>query len=139
MKRKTLNYIIGILLAVVFGMWLFTFKVRQNEIALVTTFGKPTHEPIRDPNWYFKLPWPVQKVHIFDKRVQNLEDKLDESQTADGKIISCMVYVGWQISDPAAFYPKFASTSLTDPEGDSIAQAESRLRDITRSYKKARI
>jgi len=136
MKRKSLNFVIGILLAVVFALWLFVFKVRQNEIALVTTFGKPTGAPISDPGAYFKWPWPIQKVHTFDKRIQNLDDKLDEQQLADGKILDCMIYLGWQVKDPAAFYPKFASASLTDPEADSIAQAERRLQEMARSAKK---
>src|SRR5581483_68673 len=124
MKRKMLNLVTGLLLALVFVLWLFFFKVRQNEIALVTTFGKPSGPPIDQPGAYRKWPWPIQKVHIFDKRIQNLEDKLDEQQTSDRKILDCMLYVGWQIKDPAAFYPKFASSSLTDPEAESIAQAE---------------
>ena len=139
MKRKTLNFIIGGLLALVFGLWLFVFKVRQSEIALVTTFGKPTGAPIDEPGAYFKWPWPIQKVHSFDKRIQNLDDALDESQTLDGKIITCRIYLGWQIKDPAAFYPKFASSSLTDPEADSISQAERKLEDMARSAKKARL
>ena len=139
MKRKKLNLFIGVLLAIVFGLWLFVFKVRQSEIALVTTFGKPTGAPIDEPGAYFKWPWPIQKVHLFDKRIQNLDDALEESSTADGKIITCKIYLGWQIKDPAAFYPKFASSSLTDPEGDSISQAQLRLEDMARSAKRARL
>lgn len=139
MNRKTLNFIVGGLLVLVFALWLFVFKVRQSEIALVTTFGKPTGEPITNAAAYLKWPWPIQKVLIFDKRVQNLQDKLDESGTADGKILLCQIYLGWQIQDPAAFYSKFAGTSITDPEGASIAQAESKLQDIARSAKRARI
>ncbi len=134
-----MNFTIGGLLVVIFALWLFVFKVRQSEIALVTTFGKPTGEPISQPGAYFKWPWPIQKVHVFDQRIQNLSDSFEETQTHDGRILMCEVYLGWQIKDPAAFYPKFASSSLVDPERDSIAQAERKLQDIARSFKKARI
>ncbi|MBI5773876.1 MAG: hypothetical protein HZA89_09065, partial [Verrucomicrobia bacterium] len=42
MKRNTLTLTIGGLLLVLFGLLLFMFQVRQTEVALVTTFGKPS-------------------------------------------------------------------------------------------------
>ena len=52
--------------------------MRKTEVAVVTTFGKPTRTNT-EPGAYFKLPWPIQKVHKFDQRIQNFEDKYDES------------------------------------------------------------
>ena len=115
MKRNRLNLVIGLLLILVFGMWLFVFQVRESETALVTTFGKPTRT-ITQPGPYLKWPWPIQRVHKFDQRIQNFEDMLDEAQTADNKILLSMVYVGWKITDAAAFFPKFSSGSIAEPE-----------------------
>jgi membrane protease subunit HflC len=115
MKRNTLTLTIGILLVLIFSALLFTFQVRQTEVALVTTFGKPTRDINTDPNkpepgLYFKLPWPIQKVQKFDKRVQNFEDKFSETQTRDGKNILASVYIGWTISDPKIFRERFAGS-----------------------------
>ena len=41
MKRNLLTIIIGAVLILVFGLLLFVFQVRQSEVAVVTTFGKP--------------------------------------------------------------------------------------------------
>ena len=60
---------IGLLLLLVFGLLLFVFQVRQSEVAVVTTFGNPTR-PITDPGAYLKWPWPIQKVDLYDNRVQ---------------------------------------------------------------------
>jgi modulator of FtsH protease HflC len=115
MKRNTLTFTIGILIVLIFGALLFTFQVRQTEVALVTTFGKPTRDINTDPNkpepgLYFKAPWPIQKVQKFDKRVQNFEDKFSETQTRDGKNVLVAVYAGWTISDPKVFRERFAGS-----------------------------
>jgi modulator of FtsH protease HflC len=110
MKRNPLTLIIGLLLLVIFGLLLFTFQVRTTEVAVVTTFGNPTR-PITEPNLYFKWPWPIQKVWTFDRRVQNFEDRLTEGLTHDSFNLLTSVYVGWRVSDPAAFFPRFVSSA----------------------------
>ncbi len=129
MKRNPLTLIIGLLLILIFGFLLFSFQVRTTEVAVVTTFGKPTR-PVTEPNLYFKWPWPIQKVWIFDKRVQNFEDRLTEGLTPDGFALLTSVYVGWRVSDPAAFFPRFAGSA------DPIATAEARLDDWLVTAKK---
>jgi membrane protease subunit HflC len=110
MKRNPLTLIIGLLLILVFGLLLFVFQVRQSEVAVVTTFGKPTR-PITQPGPYLKWPWPIQKVWFFDQRVQNFEDRLSEGLTQDGFNLLTSVYVGWKVSDPTAFFPRFAGSA----------------------------
>lgn len=128
MKRNPLTLIIGLLLIVIFVLLLFVFQVRQTEVAVVTTFGKPTR-PITKPGAYLKWPWPIQKVYKFDQRTQNFEDKLTEDQTRDNNILLTMVYVGWRITDPQVFFPKFP--------GGSIAEAEKHLEGLLRNAKSA--
>ena len=136
MKRNRLNIAVAVLLAAVFAMWLIFFQVRKSEVALVTTFGKPTRT-ITDPNFYFKLPWPIQQVHRFDQRIQNFEDAQDESPTSENFNLMSMVYVGWRIENPEVFYPKFASGNLSEEERNSIAAAETALVGLLRSAKRA--
>lgn len=117
---------IGALLIVIFGLLLFLFQVRTSEVAVVTTFGRPTR-PITEPGLYAKWPWPAQKVHKLDKRIQNFESKFEETLTPDGYNLLVMVYAGWRISDPTLFFPKFA--------GGSVAEAERTLDALIRSAK----
>lgn len=133
MKRNTVTVVIGALLVLVFAALLFSFQVRQTEIALVTTFGKPTRSINTDPDkpepgWKFKLPWPIQKVQKFDKRTQNLESKFEEPYTADKVNILVSVYTGWAISDPALFRERF---------GDSKERAAAQLESIVRQANSA--
>jgi modulator of FtsH protease HflC len=119
---------IGALLILLFAVLLFVFQVRQTDVAIVTTFGKPTRD-IPKPGWYLKWPWPIQNVYKFDQRVQNFEDKFTEDLTADHNNLLTAVYIGWRISDPKEFFPKFAS--------GSTAEAEKVLEGILRSVKSA--
>jgi membrane protease subunit HflC len=120
MKRNPLTLVIGLLLIIIFGLLLFVFQVRQSEVAVVTTFGKPTR-PITQPGAYLKWPWPIQKVWWFDQRVQNFEDRLTEGLTRDSFNLLTSVYVGWKVSDPTAFFPRFAGSA------NPIAAAEALL------------
>jgi membrane protease subunit HflC len=112
-KRNILTVIVGVVLVIIFVLLLFAFQVRQSEVALVTTFGKPSAHPITEPGLYFKWPWPIQRVYRFDNRIQNFEDKFRQTLTADNNSLILTVYVGWKISDASVFYPKFLGSVPT--------------------------
>jgi len=106
MKKNLVTIVIGAALVIIFALLLFVFQVRQSEVAVVTTFGKPVRNII-EPGAYFKWPWPIQRVHKFDKRIQNFEDKFSQTLTADNNNLIVTIYTGWEISDAKEFYPKF--------------------------------
>jgi membrane protease subunit HflC len=121
MKRNPLTLVIGLLLIIVFGLLLFVFQVRTSEVAVVTTFGNPTR-PITEAGAHLKWPWPIQRVWKFDRRVQNFEDKITEGLTRDSFNLLTSVYIGWRITEPTAFFPKFAGTA--EPIGEAERQLE---------------
>jgi modulator of FtsH protease HflC len=127
MKRNLITVIVGAVLVVIFALLLFVFQVRQSEIAVVTTFGKPVRN-LTEPGAYFKWPWPVQKVYKFDQRVQNFEDKFSQTLTADNNNLIVTVYTGWKISDAKEFYPKFLG---------SVPAAQRSLESMLRNAKNA--
>jgi modulator of FtsH protease HflC len=128
MKRNFLTVIIGAVLVLIFVLLLFVFQVRQSEVAVVTTFGKPTAHPYTEPGAYFKWPWPIQKVYKFDQREQTFEDKFSQTYTRDNNNLIVTIYTGWKISDASAFYPKFLG---------SIPDAQLALENMLRNAKNA--
>jgi len=110
MKGNKLAVTIGMLLLVLFVLLLFFFQVRQSEVAFVSTFGNPTAGSV-SPGLHFKLPWPIQKVHKFDARVQSFEGKFEEALTSDGKPLMVQVYLGWKIVNPQLFYSSFGGST----------------------------
>ena len=119
MKRNPLILAIGVLLVLIVGLLLFVYQVRKSEVVVITTFGKPTRD-VSIPGPHFKWPWPIESVHRFDQRVQNFEDKLTEGLTQDSFNVLTSVFVGWQITDPKSFFPKFAGTSEPISEAEKV-------------------
>jgi membrane protease subunit HflC len=132
MKRNSLTIIIGAALVLIFALLLFVFQVRQSEVAVVATFGRPTGQPYDKPGAYFKWPWPIQKVYKYDQRIQNFEDKFSQTLTADSSMLLTSVYVGWRISDAGQFLQVFPG----DPSV-SLPNAQSKLEGMLRTAKSA--
>jgi membrane protease subunit HflC len=122
MKQNALKLVIGAILLVIFVLLVFVFQVRRSEVAVVTTFGKPTRDA--GPGAHWKWPWPVQKVHKFDQRLHSFESPFEQVLTADGYNLLLAVYVGWRIHDPKVFFPLF---------GDSTREAEKSLEGLLRN------
>jgi membrane protease subunit HflC len=112
MKRNSLTVLVGALLLLIFVLLLFTFQVRQTEIALVTTFDKPSRY-IEEPGFKWQWPPPIQKVYKFDKRIQSFDyDKIEETLTADKYPLVVQVYTGWSISKPDLFFSSFPAGTV---------------------------
>lgn len=117
MKKNQINtsLIIGAFLVIIFGFMLFTFQVREGEVAIKTRFGKAVLYDGDDgvtadiqPGLRFRLPWPVHDVHKFDKRIQSSEWLLEETGTKDAQPILIKVFVTWKINDALKFLDKFS-------------------------------
>ena len=112
MKKNYITLTIGAFLVIIFGFMLFTFQVRETEVAIKTWFleavlddkGKADIEP----GFGFRLPWPVHDVHKFDKRIQSSEWTFEETGTIDAQPILVKVFVTWKISDALKFFGSFS-------------------------------
>jgi modulator of FtsH protease HflC len=125
MKRNPITFITGGVLLVIFVLMLFTFQVRQTEIAVVTTFGKYSRS-VSAPGFQWRAPWPIQKVYEFDNRIQNFERKFEQTTTRDGINVLITVYAGWRVADPKVF--------LESLNGD-VLHAEQALEPLIRNMK----
>jgi membrane protease subunit HflC len=126
MKRNPITLITSGVLLLIFLSMLFTFQVRQTEVAVVTTFGRYSRT-VPEPGFELRLPWPVQKVFKFDRRLQTFESKFDQSITRDQISLLAQVYVGWSIAgDARTFLERF--------NGD-IAAVERTLEPVIRDAK----
>jgi modulator of FtsH protease HflC len=125
MKRNPITIITGVVLVVLFLFMLFSYQVRETEVAVVTTFGRYSRS-IEEPGFRLRLPWPVEKVYEFDKRLQNFESKYDQTITKDQINIVAQVYVGWRIADARIFLERF--------NGD-LQEAQRTLEPVMRNAK----
>lgn len=89
-------------LTVVILFALFTFTVRQNELAIKFTFGDFVRSDYQ-PGLHFMLPL-VNNIKKFDKRVLTRNYPEEQFLTSEGKILRIDFYVKWQVNDVEAFY-----------------------------------
>lgn len=105
---KNLGTIVAaVFLAVVLILYMCTFQVRFTEVAIKKTWGNPQGDAIREPGLYFKWPRPVQSVVIYDRRIQTLETRTEETRTTDGKNVILSTFTLWRIADPGKFHTNF--------------------------------
>lgn len=129
MKRNTITVIIGLLLLLIFVVLLFTFQVRQTEVAVVTTFDKPTRF-IEKAGLKWKWPRPIQQVYKFDRRIHNYEGRFGQALTQDNYPLLVMVYVGWTISSPTDFFDSFPGGKASEAEDELGSLIESGKNEV---------
>ncbi len=126
MTRNIPTVVAGVALVVLFLIYAITYQVRFTELAIKTTFGKPSDPNTTDPNetgLKFKWPWPIQGVVKYDKRIRILDSPEEQAQTQDRQILIATVFCGWRIQDGVAFLQKL----------ETVREGEDRLRRHLRS------
>ena len=126
MKRNAWIFLIGLLVAALLVLMQVLFIVRQGEVAVLTTFGKP-QQALTTAGLYVRWPWPVQRVYRFDARVRCLDGAYEQTLTQDGKNLLVAVYAGWRIRDPLLFLERVGTE----------VQAEQNLDGLLRNHKTA--
>lgn len=127
MKRGLPSLIAGSLLVAILGLYMITYQVRFTDTAVVKTWGKATEaDVIRDPGLYWKWPWPIQSVDIYDNRIQLTPTTGEETPTRDGKPVIVISAIGWRIADPYLF----------NRTCGSIREAEEKLKTLVRNDQK---
>ena len=123
--KNSFVILVGVLLVALLLSHMFLYQVRYDQVAVRTTFDKADESSIQEaPGLKWRWPWPINKVALYSKRLQILEDKIEELQTADGKSVIVRTYLTWRIADPLSFY-----VTLKDPD-EANRQLSSRLREI---------
>ena len=60
----------GMVLAVLAGIWAFTFRVNPDQVGIVMQFGKYVRKA--EPGWHLKLPPPIEEVRYPTVTRQNV-------------------------------------------------------------------
>lgn len=108
--------LLGLIVAVIFLLAIFTYQVTAAEQALVLTLGKITDQ--KGPGLHFRLPYPIQEIVKYDIRLTTFDGnigKLEETTTADQKNVIVGIYVIYKLEDLKVF--KNAAKSIADAEG----------------------
>ena len=115
------------------------YVVREGEQVVITQFGKPVGEPVKDAGLNFKIPF-IQAVNRFEKRLLNWDGSPNQIPTKDKKLIWVDTTARWRISDPLLYLTRVTTktTALSRLDGiiDSVvrdAVSENDLVELIRS------
>ena len=120
--------LLGLVVAAILLVAVFSYQLNQTESAVVTTFGRPTE--VTEPGLHFRWPFPFQRIYRFDHRIRCFEGgagKLEETMTADGQKILVGIYVNFRIQDVKQFFITL----------ENMTKAEDQLNSWMRGYKNA--
>lgn len=119
-SRGSVAVVLAVLGAVLLFVLLGSFyAVDQTEQVIITQFGKPVGEPIKDPGLHFKLPF-IQDVNRLDKRFLEWDGTPVAIPTRDKTYIHVDTFARWRIDQPTTYFVR-----LRDERS-----AQSRLEDI---------
>ena len=122
--RSAIGLVVVIVVAL-FGANLVTFTVNEVEQVVVTQFGQP-RDVITEPGLYFKLPDPIQKITVFDKRLLDYDSDADPIYTKDKKILLLDNYARWRIVDALLFMQALRTENEAQARLDDIIYSELR-------------
>ena len=97
------------LLVVLLG-YFSLFTVAENELVILTRFGKPARI-IKDSGLQIKYPGFFENINRFNKRSDLFETQPTQLLLGDKKPIIISCYVLWKIYDPLLFFQAMGQTS----------------------------
>ncbi len=128
-SKLTLAVICGVVLLL--GAYVFMFQVRVNEVAVhyrppgkvkrVINAQEELAPEKGGPGLYFRLPYPIDDVRRYDKRIRVIDGPLAQTQLKDDWQAIISMYCAWHIKSPVDF-----EESL----GGSVKRARQRLEEI---------
>ncbi|MGB0766489.1 MAG: SPFH domain-containing protein [Phycisphaeraceae bacterium] len=143
--RRLPTAILAIGIALVFMIYMVTYTVGYNEIAIITTFenavepdpdklaaGEDTGSVMQEPGLKFKWPWPIQRVQTFPTQLQVLSDTPEQLQLSDGNTIIINLALTWRIQDPLAF--SIAHDDFDDARDKLLAQMRDLRSIVSNNY-----
>ena len=125
MRKHLLTIFVALVIAVVLILYLVTFQLPQNRMAVVTTFGQAGKKAVTEAGLHWRWPKPIQRVHIMDGRLHSFEGMFDELLTKDDKPMRVLACLAWRIKDPLKFLN----------EVETIEKANERLSSMLHSSK----
>ena len=98
---------------------MFSFQVQQHESIVVTRLGKPVRT-VEDAGFHFRCPWPIESLHVIDKRLDAYEIRLSEALTKDKRNVILPIYVAWKVEDPLLFLKSLGSQENAQTKLESL-------------------
>ncbi len=117
MRRLTIPLMVVAVLAVAYSA---LFTVTEQEVAIVSQFGRPTRI-VEDAGPHLKAPLGIHQVIRLDRRTAVFETQVIQLLLGDRNPVVVTCFVAWKISDPLRFYQSLGDATNAELKlGDLI-------------------
>lgn len=130
-SKKITTIVILVFLALIVALNSI-FVVKETQQVVITQFGKPIGESIKEAGLHVKKPF-IQKAHFFEKRYMEWDGDPNQIPTKEKKYIFVDTYARWEITDPLQFYKRLTNERGAQSRLDDIIDGETR--DFVASHK----
>ncbi|MFH1130720.1 MAG: protease modulator HflC [Pseudomonadota bacterium] len=125
MKKMAPIVVSVILIAVVIVASGVFYVMDETEQVVVTQFGKPVGEPVKEAGLRVKVPF-IQTVNRLDKRILEWDGVPVEMPTKDKTYIKVDTFARWRICDPLQFFLRLRDERSAQSRLDDILGSETR-------------
>jgi modulator of FtsH protease HflC len=122
--------LLGVIVAAIFLVAIFSFQVNTTESAIITTLDKIDDRAI-EPGLHFRWPYPIQKIYKFDKRLRCFGGsigKLEDAVVKTGQTVTLKIFVLYRIDNVKKFFNQLGSA-------DTVQRGEEQLNIWLRDVK----
>lgn len=117
MRRLTIPLVLAALVAVAYSS---LFTVTEQEVAIVSQFGRPTRI-VEDAGPHLKAPLGIHQVIRIDRRTSVFETQVIQLMLGDRNPVVVTCFVAWKVSDPLRFYQSLGDATNAELKlGDLI-------------------
>lgn len=117
--ERGLRFVVAFVVLVLFGLAACGLVLRQHEMAVVARFGEP-RTVLREAGLFWKLPYPIETVYRFDRRIRMYDTRFAETLTRDQRNVIVLTYVAWRIDDPLRFFQAMGTASNAELKLDGL-------------------
>ncbi len=117
----------GILAVLVAAVLIFSmaYTVSETEQVIVTQFGKPIGDPVREAGLHFKVPF-IQDINRIEKRILAWDGRPNEMPTKDKTYILVDTFARWRIEDAKQYFLRLRDERSAQSRLDDILGSETR-------------
>ncbi len=98
MKKSNISALVAIFVLLI-AIKMVVFTINETNQGVILQFGKPIRT-VTDPGLHFKMPWPIQTITYYERRVLGYDSHPTEILTMDKKNLIVDNFAKWKIIDP---------------------------------------
>ncbi|MCB9856622.1 MAG: protease modulator HflC [Phycisphaerales bacterium] len=112
MTKNLPAIIVALIVLIVIACMMCAYQVGFTETVVVTRFERPKEQQPKEPGLYFKLPWPIDRVHRYDTRLRTFETEFRQVAAKESEPLILTTYATWRIKDGL----RFQKTNLSESQ-----------------------